>query len=230
MAEARRLFGRLSWPRSLLRSASYLADETIDVNGRPVLCTVVQAKALFPPMPGRTQRQTETFTYWIDKKDAVIWKVLEQEEGPFGGIPAINYARTTTLRLSVSEPNAESAPDELFMFKPIESTQLVKKFTTPRENIGREFEGHPLPAVNLVATDGKAVSVESFRGKPVLLDFWATWCVPCVESLPNLEKLYNETADKGLVVLSIDSDEDAQRATEFLAKRKAPWPNFHLTD
>ena len=74
------------------------------------------------------------------------------------------------------------------------------------------------------------MSLGSFQGKPELLDFWAPWCAPCVESLPALEKLYKEAVDKGLVMLSIDNDEEARTATEFLAKRKAPWLNFHLTD
>jgi len=52
--------------------------------------------------------------------------------------------------------------------------------------------------------------------------------VPCRESLPALEKLYQENRDKGLVLLSLDEDDDnPQKATDFWITRKEPWPNFH---
>ena len=65
------------------------------------------------------------------------------------------------------------------------------------------------------------------RGKPVLLDFWATWCAPCVTSLPKLAELEREAAPKGLVMLSIDEDEEAKTAADFLTKNQYAWPNTH---
>jgi thiol-disulfide isomerase/thioredoxin len=62
----------------------------------------------------------------------------------------------------------------------------------------------------------------------LLLDFWATWCVPCRESLPGLEKLYTEYKDKGLVLVSLDEDQEPQKAADFWAKNKVSWPNYHL--
>lgn len=63
------------------------------------------------------------------------------------------------------------------------------------------------------------------RSRPVLLDFWATWCAPCTESMPKLAELEKEAAPKGLVLLSVDEDEDATTATEYLAKHHYTWPN-----
>jgi thiol-disulfide isomerase/thioredoxin len=63
-----------------------------------------------------------------------------------------------------------------------------------------------------------------------LFDFWATWCFPCRESFRALEKLYKETASKGLIVIGIDDDEEAKSALDFLARRNDGWLNFHLTD
>ncbi len=55
--------------------------------------------------------------------------------------------------------------------------------------------------------DGDLVSSDEFIGKgPVLLDFWATWCKPCLKNLPKLEKIYQEYAEKGLTVLAINED------------------------
>jgi thiol-disulfide isomerase/thioredoxin len=61
----------------------------------------------------------------------------------------------------------------------------------------------------------------------VLIDFWATWCNPCVAALPQLAKIYQEGKDKGLIMLSVDRDEEAKTATDFLSKKGYIWPNFH---
>jgi thiol-disulfide isomerase/thioredoxin len=215
----------------LIRSAAYLADEKIDVNGRPVLCTVVQAKGELPRVAGATRRIAATFTFWIGKKDEVIWKETDHREGPlFPDAPRVECTMDRTEWFKASDPDAQSAPEELFVFRPSEPMELAKQFVNPREDSDRELQGKQAPAVKLGAKDGQAVSLETFRGKPVLLDFWATWCAPCVESLPAVEKLYSETADKGLVLLSIDEGEDVETVTKILAKRKQPWPNYHLTE
>ena len=231
LLEARRILGKLSAPRGWIRTVTYLPDEKIDVSGRAVLCTVVQGKGRVPWQAGINRNIDTTFTFWIDKKDQAIWKETEHREGQFyPDLPQVEFTLERTAWFRVSDTNAQNAPEELFVFKPPEQAEIVKEFASPREKIARGLQGRQLPAVNLGVRDGKSVSLQSFQGKPVLLDFWATWCAPCVESLPALEKLYNETADKGLVLLSIDNDEVAKTATEFLAKRKAPWANFHLTD
>ncbi len=231
LLESRHLLGMVSAPRSWIRSATYLADEDIDVNGQPVLCTVVQAKGAEPGFWGVNRNIDTTYTFWIGKKDEEIWKEKEHREGAFNSdLPSVNYTQDRMLVFKVSEPDAQSAPSELFVFEPPERAELVEAFTTQKEKMVHQFLGAQLRPVKLGIQDGKTISLDSFRGKPVLLDFWATWCPPCRESLPAIEKLYSETADKGLVLLSIDDDEDARTATEFLAKQKDPWPNFHLTD
>jgi len=231
LLEARRMIGKLSAPRGWIRSAVYLPDEEIDVNGRAVLCTVVRGKGAVPWQAGVNRNVDTTFTFWIAKKGQVILKEMEYREGQFyPDLPHVEFKLERIVRFKESEPGAQSAPPDLFVFKPPEGVELVKEFMSPREKTVRGFQDQQVPAVNLGTRDGKRVSLESFEGKPVLLDFWATWCAPCVESLPTLERIYKETADKGLVVLSIDNDEDPRTATEFLAKRKDPWMNFHLTD
>lgn len=54
---------------------------------------------------------------------------------------------------------------------------------------------------------GKTVKLSEFKGRPVLLDFWATWCPPCRASIPEIEKLHKSYSSKGLVVLAISLDQ-----------------------
>lgn len=68
--------------------------------------------------------------------------------------------------------------------------------------------GDLAPSFSLKETSGKIVSLDEYRGKIVLLHFWASWCNVCRYELPAVERLYNQFKDKGLVVLSILEEED----------------------
>ncbi|QNI33597.1 TlpA family protein disulfide reductase [Alloacidobacterium dinghuense] len=103
--------------------------------------------------------------------------------------------------------------------------KLIAKFSD--NPFGPDMTGETAPDVQLVAADGKRTPLSSYRGKPVLLDFWATWCTPCVVSMPKLADLNHDAASKGLVLLSVDEDEEEKTATDFLAKHQYTWPNTH---
>ena len=62
------------------------------------------------------------------------------------------------------------------------------------------------PNFRLQDTEGKTVQLSEFMGKLVVLDFWATWCQPCRDTIPGLVKLHKDYADKGLVILAISVD------------------------
>ena len=63
--------------------------------------------------------------------------------------------------------------------------------------------GTPAPDFAAVAPDGTMVHLSDFKGKPVILDFWSTWCGPCQMSMPHLEKVYEQVKDKGVAVLGV---------------------------
>ena len=64
------------------------------------------------------------------------------------------------------------------------------------------------PDFTLPAVDGSMVSMSDYRGKVVLVDFWATWCPPCQEMIPVLSKLHKKYSDKGLVILGVSLDNE----------------------
>jgi thiol-disulfide isomerase/thioredoxin len=79
--------------------------------------------------------------------------------------------------------------------------------------------------------EGKTTDLAAQRGKYVLLDFWATWCGPCVANLPVVEALRNEFGEsKALVVVGANLDSEPEAAREFLRKKPLPWHHALLGD
>lgn len=79
-------------------------------------------------------------------------------------------------------------------------------------------------AVNTV--DGEHISMDDLQGKVVLLDFWATWCVPCREALPHIKQVAKKFQGEPLVVLSISLDTDEQKWKDFITKNEMTWPQY----
>ena len=90
-------------------------------------------------------------------------------------------------------------------------------------------KGVSAPNFNLPDLNGNMVSLTDFKGKVVLLNVWATWCLPCVEEMPSMEKLYQKLKDEGLVILSVSIDEKgAEVVRPFMKNHKLSFPA--LTD
>ncbi|GHT21270.1 hypothetical protein FACS189419_01900 [Planctomycetales bacterium] len=84
---------------------------------------------------------------------------------------------------------------------------------------GKEFE------FECVLLDGKKVNVKDFRGKVVLIDFWATTCGPCIRSFPKMKVQYENYKDKGFEMIAIGGDADVEKLKAFQAKNNYPWFN-----
>lgn len=74
-----------------------------------------------------------------------------------------------------------------------------------------------------VDLDGKPISLADYRGKVVLLDFWAVWCGPCLGEIPRIKAVYEKYHDKGFDVIGVSLDEDAAVLREFIKEEEIPW-------
>lgn len=81
-------------------------------------------------------------------------------------------------------------------------------------------KGDTAPKFTITADQGPTISRADFKGKLLVLNFWATWCPPCVEEWPSLNQFAAMYKDKGVVVLGVSVDRNEKRYAEFLARNK----------
>lgn len=80
--------------------------------------------------------------------------------------------------------------------------------------------------ISFTALDGREVSLADLKGKVVLVDFWATWCVPCIKVMPEIKKLYADFHDRGFEIIGISLDSDKEKLESYLAKEEIAWPQY----
>jgi len=77
--------------------------------------------------------------------------------------------------------------------------------------------GSPAPDFTLQTADGTAVQLAKLKGKPVWINFWATWCVPCREEMPAMQELYEQYHGQGLEILAVNMEEDPATVRRWIA-------------
>jgi thiol-disulfide isomerase/thioredoxin len=74
--------------------------------------------------------------------------------------------------------------------------------------------------------DGKELSPAAFKGKVLLIDFWATWCGPCVKEMPNVKEVYDKYHGKGFEIVGISLDQSRDRLDKYIESNKITWPQY----
>jgi cytochrome c biogenesis protein CcmG, thiol:disulfide interchange protein DsbE len=86
--------------------------------------------------------------------------------------------------------------------------------------------GFLAPDFTLNTLDGQTITLSQLRGKPVIINFWASWCPPCREEMPALEQVYLDYKDKGLIILAVNStiQDTRENASGFAGQNKLTFP------
>jgi len=100
--------------------------------------------------------------------------------------------------------------------------KLVENPRRARENFAPDF--------SFTSADGEYITLEDLKGKVVMLDFWGTWCPPCVASVPELRNLYRRYSKEQFVLIGISSDFDEAKWRDFTGKNRMLWPQYRDTD
>jgi peroxiredoxin len=87
--------------------------------------------------------------------------------------------------------------------------------------------GKRAPSVAVNDINGAIFRLDDLRGKYVLVDFWATWCAPCIAEVPRLQSAYARYHAKGLEIVGVSLDETKSAVVDFVKVRKLPWKQVH---
>ncbi len=179
-----------------LASAVVVRDETLVVGGRDVSCVVIDAEYADDPAATTPRRFVR---YWVETGAALVRQeqvtMLAKRQGE---------ARKTVAVTTYTAIDLDAVfPDGHFTFTGGPDDERVVEFHDPAQ---MDLTGGMAPAFELTALDGQRVSLASLRGRVVILDFWATWCVPCAVEMPTLQRLHVELKEQGVVVLGVNSE------------------------
>jgi peroxiredoxin len=186
-----------------------VGEEEIQMGGRSIRCTVIESTPAATQSPDLLKGPD---TLWVDPDRALVLKSVHRTEGQLDGTKT-----TTRMELTFDEILVDEAPpDELFAFEAPAGAKEVEDFTTGGAT-RTDLSGKAAPDFRLADLDGRPHRLENYRGKVVVLDFWASWCAPCRKELPAIEKLHLQYGSKDLVILAVNS-ESHKVASSFIKK------------
>lgn len=247
LLEARDLLRNLTSLGVNTRAAHFLPDESLEVHGKKVRCTVLHF-GTEDSTARRVNDSTGDTVVWIDPVSLTVLKVESRYQSKlmYGTHPA-PYGRTresiATTTYDVVELGLQPKPDTFVFVAPADTKEVATlpnpypqnttvnaaKGPSAAEQIALAHIGKPLPdSIFLHDPNGNEVTLTKFAGHPLLIDLWATWCGPCINELPMLNRIRKSTSGTDFQMIAIDEDTQAGVAADLLKRRGYDWQDFHF--
>jgi thiol-disulfide isomerase/thioredoxin len=130
------------------------------------------------------------------------------------------------MLLSVSQ-HVEAAKRRALVEEISKAADAPEEVKQQLQGVMRQLDavGHPLD-IRFTAIDGREVDLAKLKGKVVLVDFWATWCGPCVGEIPHVKEAYNKFHSRGFEIVGISLDKDKSTLESFVKAKEMTWPQY----
>ncbi len=137
---------------------------------------------------------------------------------PFAALCIVCAATVIVMKVNELNRTPLKTLDEMRASQPQASQKAAESSQGP-------MTGQPLPDLTLTAMDGKKVSLASYKGKVLFINLWATWCAPCRDEMPSMQKLYEQMKGENFEMIAISIDKDGLKAVEpFVKDLKLTFP------
>lgn len=215
-------------------AAALLAVATLELGGLAAKITPETATLALEKLPANSpfwslapQLPSTAFALAQKSKDFPAFREALVAENP---------DREVKAAALFSQLAAAARTENLEQQKALFQTLTTEYKDSPAARAAKQFDpdkllrkGQPFPAFTVKTLEGQDLSLESFKGKVVLVDFWATWCPPCVAEMPEITAVYEKFKASGFDILSLSLDNKVEDIAPFRAEKfSMPWNHTFL--
>jgi peroxiredoxin len=215
----------------------FQATQTLALLGNDAAAQTLEAMANGPDTGKSLRAQAALLTnQWVlanknlARQTAIADKLEALDRAHTDNVPLT--AVTAHLSASAASPQLRDRLSALasdVMSNPASDQFKKMKEQAAAKNRLEQSQGKAF-AINGKTVDGKPFTTQTWKGKVILVDFWASWCGPCKAELPNVQQLYANLHSKGLEVVGVSNDYSADALRQYTARQQIPWPQLFDAD
>lgn len=170
-------------------------------------------------------RELIVISLQVARDDSLVDRFVRSEKDPKKSLELKLFAAEQYARMRNSQ-RARELVDAVLKESKGKSPEIYKQAETTLFRVAPEGLMFPEFPEGTKDMDGKVIKVADYKGKTVLLDFWATWCGPCLREVPNMVNAYEKYHDKGFEIVGISFDQSKEKFLEFTKKEKMTWRQY----